>query len=363
MSDETVVLKPVNETEALNKAVAGATSTEDIRAAIMAEATTQTTESDRLAAEQVAAETARVAAATAPEADKPFTCIENIGGKDFEFSAGSQAELDREVANAYRIAYAVQPTNTPAEPTVDPAVAAAEAQAAADAEVARKAALEVQFRNGTITTAEYLEQSGALADVLASKGISIDSLKKAVDQNADTAETLSWQDATNQFLNGPAGADWPGGSKNLKQIGDQIILMGLTDPSSSTYQPDKVAALAQAYAALKSEDRLFPGDEVPAEVVAPVTTETPAPAAAPVVPAAAVTTPAAPRAAATSSSLFGKSSGPSGAPTTPATPAAASVIPSDASPSEILEAWKKGQIAAGNDPNVAFTQTFSRGGR
>lgn len=358
MSDETVVLKPVNETEALNKAVAGATSTEDIRAAIMAEATTQTTESDRLAAEQVAAETARVAAAaTAPEADKPFTCIENIGGKDFEFSAGSQAELDREVANAYRIAYAVQPTNTPAEPTVDPAVAAAEAQAAADAEVARKAALEVQFRNGTITTAEYLEQSGALADVLTSKGISIDSLKKAVDAGSNKEYEQSWADAVPEFLNSPAGRDWPGGQKNLKQIGEKLILLGLEDA------PDKIAALAQAYDALKAEDRLFPPDEVPAEVVAPVTTDTPAPAAAPVVPAAAVTTPAAPRAAATSSSLFGKSSGPSGAPTTPAASTVASVIPADASPAEILEAWKKGQIAAGNDPNAAFTQTFSRGGR
>lgn len=357
MSDETVVLKPVVENEALNKAVSGATSTEDIRAAIIAEATTQTSESERLAAEQAAAETARTAAATT-EAAKPFTCVENIGGKDFEFSAGSQAELDREVANAYRIAYAVQPTNTPAEPVVDPAVAAAEAQAAADAEVARRANLEVQFRNGTITTAQYLEQTGAVGDYLASKGVSIDALKKTVDQQDSTAYTQSWADATNEFLTGPAGSDWPGGEQNLKQIGEKLIVLGLEDA------PDKVAALAQAYAALKAEDRLFPPQAAPEPVPAAAGTDAPAPAAPAAAPAQAPApaAPVAPRTAATSSSLFGKSSGPSGAngTTTPAAPAAASVIPADASPAEILEAWKKGQLEAGRDPNAEFTQAFSR---
>jgi hypothetical protein len=134
-------------------------------------------------------------------------------------------------------------------------------------------------------------------------------------------------------------------------IGDKLIALGLEDAT------DKVAALAKAYEALKARGTLFPYEPPAVAATAPavVSAAAPAPVAAPVVAAAP---PVAPKVAATSSSLFGRSSGTNAPPVTDAT-APQVEVPRDATPAEIIDAWKKAQVAAGQDPNKAFQDTFS----
>lgn len=352
--EEPRVLPAVAVNDDLTKAVSSALDPSEIRAAIIAEAEKQGLAADQNAADQKAAEkkiaeekAAADAAATVPE---NFTRTEVIGGKEFTFDAATELELERLVNNAYKVAHAIQ--QTPPAPQVEPPVP----QPTAEEQAAAKAELELKFKRGEISTAEFLEQSGAVDEYLSKRGVPIDALKAAVDRNQESTEQQSWETATQKFLNSPAGADWPGGYKNLELIG-----MIISSQPTLLNADDKVAALAQAYNFMKTKGTIFPNtpalEPAPAPVV-PVPVVATASAAIPGAPPAA---PAAPRAAATSSSLFGRSSG-SGATTEVAPTAAAAAkvdIPADASPAEILEAWKKGQVAQGKDPNAAFQETFS----
>jgi hypothetical protein len=349
MSTNPVVLNPVVVNDELAKAVQDSVGSADIRAAILAEAEKQTIASQTLADAQAATDKAtadKLAADKIAAEATGFTCTEVIGGREFTFTGETQAEVDRAVANAYRVAYAVQPTNEPVAVVVDPIVAAETARKEAEDQAAAKAELELKFRRGDISAADYIAQSGAMKDYLAAQGVPLDALKAAIDQNKDAAESQSWADATQVFLN---SSDWPGGDKNLEIIGLELAAMGLVDAK------DKVAAINQAYESMKRKGTIFPPD-APAAVAAVV------PSVAAVVPAVTVpavpAVPAAvPKAPATSSSLFGTSSG---AHTPVAVPPAkgAAAIPDNASPAEIIEAWKQGQIAAGKNPNAAFDETF-----
>lgn len=48
------------------------------------------------------------------------------------------------------------------------------------------------------------------------------------------------------FLNG-AGSNWPGGTELMREAGERLQSMGLTDA------PDKVAALAQVWNSIKAD--------------------------------------------------------------------------------------------------------------
>ena len=349
-----VVLSPVTVNDELKKTVGEALNPESIRAAIIAEAEKQTAAASLNAAEQAAAEAERLKAVAATEV-KQFTRTVAIGGREFEFTADSELELERMENNALKVAFAVRENvePTPAVAAVDPAIAAAEAQKKSEEDAARKAELELQFKRGEISTADYLDQSGAFDDILAKRGISSDALKSAVDRNDASAYEQSWAEATEAFKTTAAGSDWPGGSKNVNLMGMQIVAMQLEDA------PDKVAALAQAYTALKEQGMLFPGEAIAAPaapaVPAAATTIAPGTVAAPAAPTAPVV---APRLPSHSSSLFGASSGVSGA-VAPGTSAPKTIdIPKDASPAEIMEAWKAAQISSGKNPDEAFKETF-----
>ena len=358
MSTDPTVLNPVVVNDDLTKAVQGALDPADIRAAILAEAAKQTTAATTAAAAQTAAETQAAEAAAAADraaaAATVFTCTEIIGGREFMFSEASQAELDRAVANAYRVAYAVQTPTEERVETPDPVAVAEAERRAAEERASNLADLELKFKRGEISTADYIEQSGAMDEFLAKKGVPLSALKEAVDQTQNSQFEKSWAQATEEFLRSPAGADWPGGNQNLQIIGMQIQSMNLLDA------PDKVAALVRAYNAMKESHMVFPAEQTApvvtppaaAAVVAPAAVDAPAAVAAP---AAA----AAPRVASSSSSLFGASSG-VGAQTTTTTAAAGKVdVPADMTPLQIIEEWKKAQVAGGKDPNQAFTETFS----
>lgn len=352
----------------VTKAINSAVSPEEIRAAILAEATKQTDAAAATADAAAAKATADVAAATlAAEAAKSaetFKRIEVIGGHEFTFEAATELELERSINNAFKIAAALRQESTETVP--DPAAEAAANVAAAKAEEAKAAArteLELQFKRGEITTAVYLEQSGAMDEYLVSKGLSIAALKETVDRHESAKFEQSWEDATTEFLKG-SGSTWPGGARNKEMMGLQIAALGLSDAK------DKVAAFSAAFAEMKKKNLVFALTPEEEAALAPQTEAAMAAAAvkaadtlrtntAEIVAAAAVAAAAVKRNA-VSSSLFGASSGTSAAVITAKDANQQKFdVPSNATPEEIMDAWKKGVVAAGQDPNAAFTESFA----
>jgi hypothetical protein len=357
MSDEAKVLPAVSMNQELTNAIYAAVDPAAIRAAIISEAEKQNAEviATQTAAEKAAAE--REAAEGATETDKRFSRTEVIGGKEFTFEAASELELERAVNNAFKVAYALQ---EPVAETVqtEPVVDAAEAERVAAAQATERADLELKFKRGEITTADYLERSGAVDDYLAKKGVPIDAIKTTIEDTDNKNFEKSWADATEEFLRSAAGADWPGGENNKTMTGMKLAAMDLIDAK------DKVAALAMAYADMKRTGMLFMPDKTSATVTPAPQPESIAPAShqAPAAPAVR-TTPAAPvRTTPTSSSLFGASSGVSSSPAPAAnSPTKNDVkfdIPADATPAQIMEHWKQQQLASGQNVDAAFISSF-----
>jgi trimeric autotransporter adhesin len=367
---------PITVNADLAKAVQDATSPEAIRAAVLAEATKQAAETqagvDKLAADaaaKTAADAAAAKAAADAQAAAGFSRTVTINGQDFTFTESTELQLERAINAAYTVANAFQKTETVTveDPT---AKAAADAKAAEDALVARTE-LDLKFKRGELSPREYLEQSGAMKDYLAEQGIPLDELKAAVERNREASLTQSWEQATEAFRNSAAGADWPGGGQNLEIIGLKLQALQLVDAQ------DKVAALAQAWQSMKESKMYFPyqaasaGDAAAAKAAtdaaaAKATADAAAAAtratgATTIAPGATTAAPAAPKTAQTSSAFFGASSGTFGGGNegvSKVAPTGDVKIDANASPEAILAEWKRQQIAAGQDPNAAFTETF-----
>jgi hypothetical protein len=77
----------------------------------------------------------------------------------------------------------------------------------------------------------------------------IDAMAQIEDKVLSRREQRTWAEATEAALaeNGPL-SDWPGGQDHLERIANKIDELGLQDA------PDKVQALAQAWAAMQEED-------------------------------------------------------------------------------------------------------------
>lgn len=361
MSNETVVVNEPKMNDDLAKAINSALDPADIRAAILAEAHKQTATSEESVAALAAAEKAAADKKTAEDAaivtdttaTTGFSRTETIGGREYLFEAGSELELERMVSNAYKIAFGVQSTPQEVAPVVDPSVAAAEAATKAAEEAAAKVELELQFKRGDISAADYVERSGAVRDYLAKQGIPVEELKAVVEKKQDQQDHDSWVDATTEFKR-TVGKDWPGGERNRQMIGMKIAELGLIDA------PDKVAALGKAYAEMKRTNMIFDVEADPnaAPVTTPVVETTPV-VAVPAVVAPAIPPPAPVRSQASSSSMFDTSSGVSGtAPIVPANAGAEVKIDPNATPTEIMDAWKKAQIASGRNPDDALKEAF-----
>ena len=363
--NEVKTLPEVVMTPELQAAINSAVSATDLRGMFIAEAEKQLATKTQLDADQEAATQAaaatfaadQAAAEAAEKANQTFTRTEVIGGKEFYFEAASELEIERQVLNAYKVAYNVQQPVERAEPVVDQAAVAA----AAEAEVLASAELERKFRLGEISAKAYLEQSGAVDEFLKNQGISVESLKNVVETNAAAAVQQSWAEASETFKN-TVGADWPGGVKNRALLGDKLAAMGLVDAE------DKVAAMAQAWAAMKQTGAYFENGDAPvAAAVSTVDTIAQAAAAKAAADAAAIAAADNARVAAavakqraTSSSMFGASSGTSGAPVVnPSVVAAKQIVPDNADPREIMEAWKAAQLANGQNPDEALKSVYA----
>ena len=361
MSSTPAVPVNVEMNEALQKAIADATHPDVIKARVHEAFENQLAAKAAVDAEAakaiVDAEAAKAAAdAAAAAAPKLLTRTENIGGVDIDFTGASDAEIDRAVANAYKVAFAFRPSeNTQQPPAVDPAIAQKAAEDAAAAKAAANADLELRFKRGELSASQYLEQSGAVSDYLAKQGIPVEALREQIEQSRGNKEIQSWEAATEEFKR-TIGADWPGGNRNREILGYKLAELGLTDA------PDKVAALGQAFAAMKASKMIFNDDGTqptvtPAAVVTPVAAVV-TPAAAVVVPPAAAVVPAqtAPR----SSGVFGASSGVGGDTTVGAAESKSPIqVPANATPAEIMALYNESLRREGKNPNDEFMRQFA----
>jgi len=183
---------------------------------------------------------------SAPTAENPpaeeqahvFSKKITINGNEVTVEAASELELERQVGQAYKTAAELRP----AEPVTPPSERRKSSVEIAQ-ELLDREDLDRQFHTGLMTTEEYLERTHAVDNYLAAKGLDVDEL-------VGRQLAQSWSEATDAFLQGP-GADWPGGAANLKIIGLKIQELGLMEA------PDKVAALTQAYKAMKDEGIVF----------------------------------------------------------------------------------------------------------
>ncbi|MBZ5662387.1 MAG: hypothetical protein LAO08_18450 [Acidobacteriia bacterium] len=90
-----------------------------------------------------------------------------------------------------------------------------------------------------------------------------------VEAAANAQSQAGWAQATETFLQSEAGASWPGGVKNREVLGLELISLGLTDAQ------DKVAALAAAYESMKKKGLLFQSDVSPEQAIAMTDNATP----------------------------------------------------------------------------------------
>jgi dihydroxyacetone kinase-like predicted kinase len=180
---------------------------------------------------------AAAAAATAAQVFEKKGVV--IAGTSFDFVADSAEELTRQIDSARYVAIQLAQDRSVAR--------------TAEQDTLNRVDAERDFKLGIIDTATYLERTGAIESYLSSQGI--DTKKIAGEQL-----TSSWKSAADAFKQTPAGADWPGGTRNQELIGLEIAGMGLMDAE------DKVAALTQAYERLKSKGMLFDGDHDAAEM-------------------------------------------------------------------------------------------------
>jgi hypothetical protein len=199
-------------------------------------------------------EATRAAAANAGE--RPYTRTVTIAGKEIEFSNSDHEMLERDIQSALQVAEVLQAPTRQEQTDLERQRALME-----------RVELERQFKTGQITTAEFLQKSGAVGEYLESQGISIDTLRaNAQKHEADTFQQ-SWAQATDAFLQGP-GAMWPGGNRNLAQIQTAIAALGLQDQPS-------VESLVKAYDYLKTHNTLFERETTQKEIIDSLKDNTP----------------------------------------------------------------------------------------
>lgn len=105
--------------------------------------------------------------------------------------------------------------------------------------VAAAAELELRWKRGEITGAEYLEKSGAMDQYLAARGIDV-AAHQAQLQDGQKYEQ-SWADAAKAWLG--QHPDWEGGEVRKAEVAKRIQALGLDDSPSVDSINRAVAAL------------------------------------------------------------------------------------------------------------------------
>jgi hypothetical protein len=173
-------------------------------------------------------------------------------------SDSAEGLVEAEV-NLYRHIFeppAANVTVQPRDPETGPFRATAEQERAAAAadpslEAAHQADLRGQMIRGEISPEEFAIQSGAMDRALQQSGIDPEALREVSHQKYEQ----NWATATQEFL---ASSDWPGGTDNMKRLGDTLISMGATEKPS-------VETLRRAYDHLKKNNLLVENAEAARE--------------------------------------------------------------------------------------------------
>jgi hypothetical protein len=195
----------------------------------------------------------------APE-EEQITRTESIGGQEFTFT-GTTLDVEKAIGNAYKVVEAL----TPAEPSapVTPQLVRAKTQAEIERDICDRTELDLQFRRGQLTTAEYLDRTNAIGEFLESKGFDVEAA-------AGKQFEQSWQQASEIFLRDtPEGNSWKGGDRNRTLIGNLVQSHGLVDAV------DKVAALRAMAAEMREMGLEFESDVSPEQMVAATANATP----------------------------------------------------------------------------------------
>jgi len=194
------------------------------------------------------------ALADAPRPQK-FARAVTIDNRKHIIEAATEIDLERAVSDLYRAQ--MQPaTTTTTRQTEQPHADQTRIVNQADAD--RKAALDLQFQLGQIDVDTYLSKSGAIDSYLADKGIDVESLREVSASKQGERMATSWADATEEFKNSPAGADWPGGEANRAKLGEILVEMDATDHPNAEN-------LALAYQYMKDNNLLSVNESVEQE--------------------------------------------------------------------------------------------------
>ena len=239
-----------------------ATTFEDLRA-LLENATSRSGIADRdlVTGQFVRRDPLTPAAQTVAPEDERITKTEVIGGKEFTFT-GTALEVEQQIGNAYRIAEAVRPVEQPVTPRSVRA-AQTKTQAEIERDICDRTELDLQFRRGQLTTAEYLDRTNAIGEFLESKGFDVEAAA------ANQFES-DWAQSVQTFLRDtPEGQSWKGGQKNLAIIGNLILSHGLLDAA------DKVAALRTLAAEMAEKGLMFDSDVSPEQMIEATNNATP----------------------------------------------------------------------------------------
>jgi hypothetical protein len=191
---------------------------------------------------------------------KSFGTRISVDGKSYVLEADSPAALETAVNDFIRAQThpAAPQTRTEQPQPRDAATGRFQSATEQPADAERKQTLLLQFQLGQIDAQTYLDQSGELSDYFSKHGIPLEEVKAVVQEKQDERFHSSWEQATTEFLQSEAGADWPGGHANLLKISDTVKQLGLEDSPSAE-------SLTVAYKYLCNNDLLVPNPVAEAE--------------------------------------------------------------------------------------------------
>jgi hypothetical protein len=163
---------------------------------------------------------------------QPLTRTITVNGVAHTLEGTDEASLTRAEVELYKHVFANVKTADPTRDAhgrfvADQGKAAEEAAAAEAQNAVAKAEMELKFKRGEISTADYLAQSGAIEEYL---GVSAEDLRAAATEKSHQRITNDWVTATTQFMNTPEGRTWPGGEQNKEKMAEILEQMG-ADPN------------------------------------------------------------------------------------------------------------------------------------
>jgi hypothetical protein len=193
-----------------------------------------------------------------PAGPETATATVNINGVQKTFTGKDAADLDRQQIAYFRSLETAQaaPRDEKGRFTADQGKRDERETQLSEAEAAkliRRNALEIEFRMGRLSAADYLAQTGAIEEHLEKQGVSIEVLKAQTAERVEAANyQQSWADATSEFLRSPAGADWKPSEDAKVRIGSIIERLGQANPDIE--KENKVEVLAHAWGIMKRND-------------------------------------------------------------------------------------------------------------